>query len=152
LLLPAAARRPGSLRSGSAVIVLQILAMLVANGAVALGAHELVRRIRSGRASTDVTLFLLVRLLLLSAGVLIVGLGRPLDWRPLGILGAIALAAFGATGAFRRLPVPERPPWPPALMFFLALVAARLLAQTILFSPYHSDVISYMLPKVAIWV
>jgi hypothetical protein len=134
------------------VIALQILALLAANGVVALGAHELVRRIGTGRASMDITLFVLVRLLLISSIVLTLGLLGRLDWVTAGILATVALAGLGASGAFRRLPAPAWPAWPAALRYFLALVSARLLVQALVFSPYHSDVISYMLPKVAIWV
>ena len=134
------------------MIALQILALAAANGAAALGAHELVRKFRSGRASTDAVLFLFLHLLIVSTAVLALGLLRRLDWITAGIAGGVALIGLGARGAFGRLPAPVRPPWPTALLFFLGLVGARLLAQTVAFSPHFCDVISYMLPKVAIWV
>ncbi|MFN3484666.1 MAG: hypothetical protein ACK44W_04185 [Planctomycetota bacterium] len=133
-------------------MTLGFLWMLVANAAALLGAHALTRRIGTGEGSLDAVLFLLVRLLLISAAIIVAGLTRTLSALGLGLLGAAALAVLIAFGAHRRLRWPTLPMVGLVMGVFASLVLARLLAQVWFFAPYFMDTLSYHLPKVAEWV
>ncbi len=133
-------------------MILGALAMLAANGAVALGARMLLPRIAVGRPATDFVLFLLLRLLLLSAVVLLAGWAGGLTATVLGIAGVAALALFLALGAHRGLRRPDLEGWDRWLIGLAAIVAVRLLLQVWFLAPYHDDTLGYHLPKIAEWV
>jgi hypothetical protein len=125
---------------------------LVANVAVLLGAHELLRQMRTGEPSVDTVIFLLLRFLLISGTVILTGLTAALTRWGLGIAGLVALAVLLASGAHHRLPrvaFPEADRW---MKIFAAVVAIRLLLQVWFFAPHLGDALAYHLPKVAEWV
>ncbi len=126
--------------------------MLVANAAVLLASHAALRRVRTGRNSLDLTLFLIFRFLILSALVVGAGLARVLTPWGVGAIGALLLAGLVGMGEHRALP-PFR--WPrlgilPGI--FLGALLVRLLLQVWFFAPYAGDALSYHLPKIAEWV
>jgi hypothetical protein len=133
-------------------MILGVLAMIAANGAVALGARLLLARIAVGRPAVDVVLFLLLRLLLISAAVLIAGSAGGLTAPVLGIAGAAALALLFALGAHRGLRRPSLEGWDRWVIVLAALVAVRLLLQVWFLAPFHDDTLSYHLPKIAEWI
>ena len=98
---------------------------VVANAAVLLGAHELLRRIRTEEPSVDTVIFLLLRFLLISVAVIVAGLTGTLTRWGLGIAGIVTLAGLLASGAHRRLrsvAFPEADRW---MKIFAAIVALR---------------------------
>jgi hypothetical protein len=129
-----------------------IFFLVIGNAAVLLGAHELLRRVRTGDAPADFVAFLVLRLLLVSAAVLIAGLSGALSRWGLGIAAALALAGLLLSGAHRRL---ERPrlPRPDAWMLWLAFaVLVRLFLQVWFFAPHLGDALAYHLPKIGEWI
>jgi hypothetical protein len=133
-------------------MILGALALVVANAAAFLGAQALLEKIRSGKPSIDFVLFLLLRLLIVSAVVLVAGLLHLLTPIALGIAGIVVLAAFVALGRHRGFP-PFR--WPDAgrtWTVLIVVIALRLLLQVWFFAPYLGDSLGYHLPKVAEWV
>jgi hypothetical protein len=126
--------------------------MAAANAAVLLAAHSLVQRLGTGRPIVDTVLFLLVRILLISALVLLAGLSGTLTPAALGITGTVLLAVLLALKEHRLLRRPPLPLLGPATGVFTALVLARVLVQVWYFAPYPGDALSYHLPKVAEWV
>lgn len=133
-------------------MILGALAMIVAHAAAALGARAALERVRVGRPATDFVLFLLLRLLIVSAVVLVAGAAGGLNALVLGVVGAAALALLAARGAHRGLRRPDLEGWDRWLIVLASLVALRLLVQVWFFSPYIGDTLSYHLPKVAEWV
>jgi hypothetical protein len=133
-------------------MILGFLAMLVANLATALGARSLLGFVKTGRASTDFVLFMLLRFLLISAGVLAAGAAHVLTPAFLGFAGAAALAAMLLHGAHRGLFPLARPAWEAWVGVAVALVGLRLLLQVWFFAPYAGDTLAYHLPKVGEWV
>ncbi|HVE39272.1 MAG TPA: hypothetical protein VNM14_05245 [Planctomycetota bacterium] len=134
------------------MMLLGAFGMLVANAAACLGSWAVLRRLRSDASPLDPLLFLLVRLVIVSATVLGFGAAGILDGRVIGVAGAIALAGLAATGELRALPrmaISGVPRW---VWIGVAFLALRLLAQVWFFAPYTTDVLSYHLPKVAEWV
>lgn len=132
-------------------MILGLLALVAANLGVSLGAWALLRKLRTERPVLDAALFLLLRLLLISAAVLAAGLARALDPVFLGAAGAAAAAAIWA----RCRPALRPPPLPTlgiGIGLLLAFVLLRLAAQVWIFSPYVGDTLAYHLPKVAAWV
>ncbi|RPH35294.1 MAG: hypothetical protein EHM91_17415, partial [Planctomycetota bacterium] len=132
-------------------MILGALAMIAANVASALGARMLLSRVAVGRQAVDFVLFLLLRLLLLSAVVLVAGSAGGLTAGVLGITGAAAIALLLALGAHRGLRRPDMEGWDRWVLVLGALVAVRLLIQVWFLAPYHDDVIGYHLPKIAEW-
>jgi hypothetical protein len=126
--------------------------MAAANAAAAAGASAILRRIQTGRAATDLTLFLLVRLALISAAVLVAGLAGFLSPLGLGVPAVLALAGWFAAGEHRRFRIPRLPDPGRALAIFGAVVALRLLLQVWFFSPHLGDPLAYHLPKIAEWI
>ena len=133
-------------------MILGLLALLVANGATLLGARAVLARVGTGRPAPDAVIFLSLRLLLISAAVVVAGLTRTLGPLGLGLAGAAAGAVFALRGVHRNLPRILPLPWNPWLTLPAALIAARLLLQVWFFAPYSGDALSYHLPKVAEWV
>jgi hypothetical protein len=130
-------------------MMLGLLAMAFANAASFLGAHDILERVRTGKTSIDVTLFLLIRLLLISSAVLLAGLVHALNPLALGAVGSLVLVLLLARGAHRRLP---RFPWRdlgPGWILLAAILLIRLLVQVWIFAPSFDDALSYHLPKVA---
>jgi hypothetical protein len=126
--------------------------MLAANAAVLLGAQALVRRVGVGTPSADAVLFLLLRVLLISAVVVAAGVLHLLTPAALGIGGLVGTGILIAAGEHRRIP---RFRWADAGLGWAALgivVALRLLAQVWFFAPYLGDGLGYHLPKIAEWV
>jgi hypothetical protein len=126
--------------------------MLAANAAVLLGAHALLRRIRTGTATLDILLFLMLRFLIVGAAVLAAALAGQLKGWVLGVAGCAALAVLLAAGEQRRLPSPRIPELPRFVAVLLALIGVRLLLQVWFFAPFGTDPLSYHLPKIAEWV
>lgn len=133
-------------------MILGLLAMLVANGAAILAARGLLERVKVGKPAVDALLFLLLRLLLISAAVLAAGAARALGPIPLGLAGAAVGAALVARGVHRGLVPAVRPGWDRWIIAAFAIVALRLLLQTWFLAPYNGDALSYHLPKIAEWV
>lgn len=133
-------------------MILGAIAMIAANAAAILGANSLLKFVRVGRPATDFVLFLLLRLLLISSVVLIVGAAGGLSALVLGLAGAVALGLLLARGAHRGLRRPRLEGGERWILVLAALVALRLLLQVWFFSPYLGDTLSYHLPKVAEWV
>jgi len=126
-----------------------LLAMGVANAAALLGARVLLERIRTGKPSADFTLFLLVRLLLISGIVLAAGEAGMLTPLAMGSVGAASLALLLACGAHRGLPAIPWRRWGAGGLLLGSVLLLRLLAQVWLFAPAFDDALSYHLPKVA---
>lgn len=133
-------------------MILGLLAMLVANGAAILGARALLARLKVGKPAVDAVLFLLLRLVLISAAVLAAGAARALGPIPLGLAGAAAGAILVARGMHRGLLPVVRPAWDRWIIAAFAIVGLRLLLQTWFLAPYNGDTLSYHLPKIAEWV
>ncbi len=126
------------------------LCLLAANAGLSIAAWRFSRSLATGRTAADLLLFLLVRLLLISAVVIgfgHAGLLRPL---PLGLGGLVALAFLLRPGVFAGFPV-QGPPLSRPWKVLVLLVALRLLLQVWIFSPYVNDTLAYHLPKVAAW-
>lgn len=126
--------------------------LLVANAATLLGARTILDGVRTGKPSTDFTLFLLIRLLLISAAVLIAGVARALTPVGIGAAGALALAFLVRGGAHRRWLQGFRIPWASVTSLLAGILLLRLLVQVWLFAPSYDDALSYHLPKIAEWV
>ena len=128
-----------------------LLWMILANAGILLGSRKLLDRFGSGHAATDVALFLLFRLLLISLAVLATGaLGLFRPW-VLGVGGALAAAALAAAGVHRSFLPLWKIPNDPAV-WLLGALAARLGIHAWIAYPFLGDVLSYHLPKVAEWV
>jgi hypothetical protein len=128
------------------------IALVLANTAVILAAKSLASRIHNQAGPLGAILFLLIRLLLISAVVLAAGFAGILSARALGALGAVAVAIAVSLGAHRVWPRPRFPDLGALLYVALGLVAARLLLQVWFFSPYSYDAISYHLTKIGEWI
>ena len=139
-------------------MILGVVCLLVANLASVLWARRLLERFRTGRAYLDLLLFLLIRLLLISAVVLVAGMTWTLTAGRLGTVASIALGAgifrlkgrnFHLKGRNFHLKVEATRV---VVLLATAVVVARLLLQTWFFAPYAGDPLSYHLPKIAEWV
>lgn len=128
-----------------------LLWMFLANAGVLLGARRLTTRFGTGHAPSDVALFVLFRLMLISAAVLTAGALSLLRPWVLGLAGGVAAGALIAARAHREfLPLWKLPNLP--AVYLLVALAVRLLGQAWFLSPFLGDVTSYHLPKVAEWV
>lgn len=133
-------------------VILGSAALVLGTAASVLGAAALGRRLRTGDAAVDWVVFLLLRLALISAAVLVAGsLGILTPWG-LGSLAVLSLAALVALKAHRCLEFPRIAAPPRVVMIALTVVGVRLLAQVWLFAPYTYDALSYHLTKVGEWV
>lgn len=133
-------------------MIFGLFCMLTANAAVLLASRALLAKIETGVGPVDVVLFLLLRILLISAAVILAGVTGTLTPTWLGLVGAATLIALVACGAHRTLRIPQLPEVGVLAGIFAAVMLARLLAQVWFFAPYPGDVLSYHLPKVAEWV
>lgn len=133
-------------------MILGLFWLGVANVSAALGAHALLRRLRTGEPSVDLVIFLTARLFLISSTVLIAGVGGFVSGPALGWTATIILAALLAAGEFRRVPRPPAWQMPIALKLAAALLLLRLVLQVWLFSPHLGDALAYHLPKIGEWV
>jgi len=130
--------------------VINLAWMILANGAILLGSRALLTRFGTGRPAADVVLFLLYRLVLISATVLVAGAFHALRPWVLGLAGSLALALLIRSGTPARfLPLWKIPRC--AGVYLLLALLLRLLLQTWFLSPFLGDVTSYHLPKVAEW-
>lgn len=134
------------------LVILGLVALILANGAVCLGAHAILEKVRSGKPGVDAVLFLLLRLLLISAVVLAAGVGRLLSPLWLGLAGLVALGGLAASGAHRRLPRPSAAGIDRWILVVAGVVGLRLLLQVWFSAPYGGDALAYHLPKIAEWV
>jgi hypothetical protein len=126
--------------------------MIVANGAALLGAHALWRRIRTGAAGIDAIMFLVLRLLLLSAAVVVGGLSGFLTPMGLGVASAGVLAFLLLRGELRKVRFPSRPDFGRTTAILAALIAVRALAQVWFLAPSSGDALAYHLPKIGEWI
>lgn len=133
-------------------MILGLLGMAAANAAALLGAHALVRRIRTGDGFLDFILFLLVHLVLILGAVLAAGLAHGLTPLALGALGMVTLAGLIAAGEHRQLPRPSVRGAGGLLVAGGIVVVLKLALQVWFFAPYSVDPLSYHLPKVAAWI
>lgn len=133
-------------------MILGAASMLAANVATLLGAHVLLGRVRTRSPATDLVVFLLLRLLLVSATVMVAGLLRGLSPLVLGLAGLVAVLALVAAGEHRRLPRWRLPDLGAAWVVLAVVIAVRLLLQVWFFAPYLGDGLAYHLPKIAEWV
>jgi len=133
-------------------MMLGLLTMLVANAAALLGAQALLERVRTGKPAVDFVLLLLLRLLLISATVLAVGLGHFLNPLALGGAGLVLLGLLMHRGVHRRLPRWSAVDWGPVWTLLGLAVTVRLLLQVWFLAPYLGDSLAYHLPKIAEWV
>jgi len=133
-------------------MILGFFAMVAANAAAILGARGLLSFVKVGKPSIDAVLFLLLRLLLISATVGIAGAVGGLTPLVLGLAGVAALALFVARGAHRGLAPAARPSCDRWVVVVMAVVALRLLLQVWFFAPYNGDAFAYHLPKIAEWI
>jgi len=133
-------------------LILSVLGLLAGTAASLLGASELARRMRTGQPGTDLVLFLLLRLLLVSVAVLLAGLCGGLTPGGMGVAGVLALVVLLAAGAHRRLPSISRPACGRLLLAAAGVVLLRLAAQVWFLSPYDFDALSYHLTKIGEWI
>jgi len=133
-------------------MILGILGLVSAMGCSIMGAHEILRRMRTGSPAVDVLIFQLLRLLLISVVVLVAGTLGVLNRTALSVVAIGGLLAFLKAGSHSRLSsdlkgIAVRGPG-----FALGLVVLRAVIQSWLFAPNTVDVLSYHLPKIAEWV
>jgi hypothetical protein len=133
-------------------VILGAFWTLIANAASLLGAWALLRKVRTGRTSTDLVLFLLLRLLLISGVVMAAGLIGRLDRTWVGIASLLSIGGMLGLGVHKSIPPPGRPAWGRFGAAVAAIVALRLLAQVWFFSPHLGDATAYHLPKIAEWI
>jgi len=133
-------------------MILGLFGFLTANAAVLLATHALVMRMGPNPQAVRALVFLLVRLLIISAIVIVAGLTYSLKSNHLGIAAAIVLGLMLVRRMHRGLKAPTFAEVGLVSCIFASVVLARLLAQAWFFSPYAGDALSYHLPKVAEWV
>ncbi|HLY12322.1 MAG TPA: hypothetical protein VKW04_23675, partial [Planctomycetota bacterium] len=131
---------------------MRILALLVGNLAVLLGSHALLRRVRTGEASTDAVLFLLLRLAVISGVVLLAGAVKLLSALPLAVVSALALVGLLLRGEHRHLPRFRIPEVGKGALVFAAVLVVRSLVQVWIFAPFQRDALTYHLPKIGEWI
>ena len=133
-------------------MMMGVLGIVLANVASGLGANALRKSWRCGSADLEVLLFLLLRLLIISAVVLGFGLLGILRGAVVAGCSGVAIAVLLRFGHHRDLPRVQWREAGPLLGAALALVAIRLFVQVWVFTPHLADALSYHLPKVAEWV
>lgn len=131
---------------------MSLLALVFANVAVLLGAHAVLRRLRTGEASADLVLYLLLRLGLISLVVLAAGALKALTPMALAIAGVVVTAVLLALGEHRRLPGLRRPEVGTGALIFAGVLVIRSLLQVWFFAPFQRDALTYHLPKIGEWV
>jgi hypothetical protein len=127
-----------------------LLCLLAANLGATLGARALSRRFVTPDAASGLTVFLLLRILLITVAVASFG---AVGWlRPLPLGAAGLAAAVLLRGEWRGL----RPagPWPlkDPSFWLLAVLAVRVAVHAAIMTPFMGDAVSYQLPKVAEWI
>jgi hypothetical protein len=137
---------------GALITVLGLAFMILANGAALLGSWKVLSRVRTGRASLDCTLFMLIRLLLISVAVLIAGVAGMLSASGLGIPAIVVLIALLVTSSKERFSRPILAAGTFPFVLLLGVIAVRLVLQAWFFSPHLGDALAYHLPKVAEWI
>lgn len=137
---------------GPMALVGSVLLLLLANATSVLGAHELVRRVKTGTPCVDFIAFLLVRILLISAVVLLAGVTCTLSLLPLGICIGITLALLLGLRAHRQVPLFQLPPLSRMTLAVAFVLLVRLALQVWFFTPHLGDAVAYHLPKIAEWV
>jgi hypothetical protein len=135
-------------------MILRLLAMIAANAASVLGARLLSRPFLVGDPAADAVIFLVLRLLLISAVILTAGATHGLS---AGVLGSLGTVAFASLLLRLRMTGPRLPQAGSAVVGWIAggatiLFAIRLLLQVWFFAPHTEDVLSYHLPKIAEWI
>jgi hypothetical protein len=133
-------------------VILGLFFLLAANGASILGAHCILLRIRMSDASVNFALFLVIRLLLISATVIAAGLTHCLTALALGILGAVLVLGFLLKKTYVHIPKPRLSSIGWVAGAVALVICIRLLLEVWFFAPHTTDVLSYHLPKVAEWV
>src|SRR6185436_19653514 len=141
-----------ALRLGRPAMMMGVLGIVLANVASGLGANALRKSWKCGSADLEVLLFLLLRLLIISAVVLGCGLLGILRGAVIAGASAAAIVVLLRFGPHRDLPRVHWREAGPLLGAVLAAVAIRLLVQVWVFTPHLADALSYHLPKVAEWV
>ena len=131
---------------------MNVLSLVVANVAVLLGARAFLRRVRTGEATTDAVLFLLLRLLLISLAMLAAGVAGGLTSSKLGWAGGAVLAVLLLLGEHRHLPRFRLPRIGRLALVFGGLIVIRSLLQVWFFAPYQRDALTYHLPKIGEWI
>jgi hypothetical protein len=133
-------------------VIIGLAWLVVAHAASFLAAGSLLRRFGAGQPENQPLLFLLIRLILISATVIVAGLGGFLTGPSLGLLGFFTLAILLARRAHRGMAWPAFRELGGALGVPTLIVAAKLAAHAWFFAPYSEDVLSYHLPKIAGWI
>ncbi len=133
-------------------MMLGLLSLIVANAATLLGAHAVLRRVRTGQAHRDLLLFLLLRLAIVSAVVLLAGTARLFSPWIMGGAAALALVLLIREGEHRKLPRIRKPDLSSFVLVFGALVALRIALQVWFFAPHQPDTLAYHLPKIGEWI
>jgi hypothetical protein len=133
-------------------VILGLGAMVAANAAAALAAHAVWRRLRTANPEVDAILFLVLRLVVISAAVMLAGISGLLTSAALGLAGVAAVALLLVLGEHRHVRRPAFPEVGRVAGTIAALVGIRMLLQVWFFAPTNGDVLSYHLPKVAEWI
>ncbi len=133
-------------------MILGAVFLILANGAVALAALTVLRKVRTDSVPCNVVLFLLFRLLGVSLLVLTAGTAGALRPAGVGLACAAALPMLLLSRENRRLLRAGLPRPHPLAAVIGAVFAARLLLQVWFFAPYEPDALSYHLPKIGEWI
>lgn len=131
---------------------MRILALLLGNAAILLAAHAVLRRVRTGEASTDTLIYLLLRLALISLAVLAAGATQTLTPTGLGAGSAVVLALLLALGEHRHLPRCRLPDVGRGALLVAGAIVLRSLLQVWFFAPFQRDALTYHLPKIGEWI
>jgi len=105
----------------------------------------------TGDRAIDTLVFLLIRLLLISAIVLFFGVLRVLSSGPILSFTLVLLVVLLAKGEHRHL-LPFSISIPRIWMVAFGTLLLRAFIQSWCFAPYNADCLSYHLPKVAQWI
>jgi hypothetical protein len=133
-------------------VIVSLLFLVVANGAALLGAWAMLQRVKTGQSSVDLVLFLVIRLLIISASILLAGVSGTLTRGCMAFVSMVALGVLVLRGAHRQI---NKPKWLIGggwLAVLWSILLLRLAIQVWFFSPYEGDAVAYHLPKVAEWV
>jgi hypothetical protein len=140
---------------GTPALIAGLCFLLISNAASLLAASAVSSRLRTGKLSVDLLLTLVIRLLLISALILVAGVCRCLTSAHLGIaclaalLGLFGMKAHRHLGTLSGLSIP-RQAW--IVLAIGGLVLLRALAQAWFFAPYNFDSLSYHLTKIPEWI
>jgi len=126
--------------------------MIVGNAAALGAALSILRVVRTGDAWSDVVLFALIRLALISGAILVAGLLGGLTPVGLGVPAAVILGGLMVTRQYRYWRPGPLPTLGLPLMAITLAVLVRLCLQVWFQSPYLGDPLAYHLPKIAEWI